>query len=68
MLFLLLNLHKGHEASSEGESGIAGPPVRKGGQAHGAVIFPDLRSLPLSISMKTGLMKSAREPGALWPS
>lgn len=31
------------------------------------VIFPDLRSLSLSISMKPELMKSAREPGALWP-
>lgn len=59
----MLRLNKGHEASSERESGIAGHLLREGGQAHYTVIFPDLRSLPLSTIMKTGLMKSARELG-----
>lgn len=67
MLFLPLHLDKGHGVSSEGQSWIAGHPPRERGQAHCLVIFPSLRSVSLSISMNPELMKSAREPRALWP-
>ena len=63
MLFLLLSLDKGFEASSEGESDIAGHPARE----PCAKPTPDPGSLRFLSSMRTGLMKSARESGAPGP-
>ena len=64
MLLLSFSLHGlGCEAGSEGESGTAGHALRGGGQAHCPAVFPDLRALPLSGSMKASIMKSARSLG-----
>lgn len=62
MLFPL-SLDKGFEASSEGESGIPGHPPKE----LCAKPTTDPVSLPFPTSMRTGLMKSAREPGARGP-